>query len=131
MKSRCLTPSPQASRAAAALAALGLLAAGCGSSAATVDVPGGDAARGASLVDAYGCGSCHDIAGIKGADGHVGPPLHDFADRRTIAGELPNNLDNLVRWLRDPQAVEAGTLMPDLGLAKPQALDIAAYLYSH
>ena len=107
-----------------------LLGAGCGSQQA-VAVPGGDASRGATLIGAYGCGSCHDVAGIDAASGRIGPPLHDFADRRYIAGELPNNLDNLLRWLQDPQSVEPGTVMPDLGVGAPQARDIAAYLYSH
>jgi cytochrome c1 len=44
---------------------------------------------------------------------------------------LPNTPDNLVRWLRDPQAVSPQTIMPDLGLGEPQARDIAAYLYEH
>jgi cytochrome c2 len=128
---RCLTPFPQARLAAAILAVLALAAAGCGSSSPALRVPGGDASQGAELIGAYGCGSCHELAGIDGADGRVGPPLRDFADRRYIAGQLPNNLDNLLRWLQDPQKVEPGTVMPDLGLGKPQARDIAAYLYSH
>ena len=129
----CLTPFPQAGRAALVLGvlALALAGAGCGSSGAHVDVPGGDASRGASLIGAYGCGSCHQIAGIDGADGQIGPPLEHFAGRRYIAGRLPNDLGNLLRWLQDPQAVEPGTVMPDLGIAEPQARDIAAYLYDH
>ena len=65
-----------------------LAAAGCGATASTIDVPGGDASRGKQLVDAYGCGACHTIAGIHGADGEIGPSLEDFADRRYIAGRL-------------------------------------------
>jgi len=47
-----------------------------------------------------------------------------------IAGELPNVPDNLVRWIMNPPAIEPGTAMPDLGLSKQQARDIAAYLYT-
>jgi cytochrome c2 len=112
-------------------AGLSACAAGCGAAASHVDVPGGDASHAEALVDAYGCGSCHTIAGIDGADGEVGPPLEHFADRRYIAGRVPNTLDNLLRWLQDPQAVEPGSVMPDLGVAEPQARDLAAYLYSH
>ena len=108
-----------------------LAATGCGAGVTRIAVPGGDPSRGAQLMDAYGCGSCHTISGIDGADAKIGPPLVDFADRRLIAGRLPNTLSNLVRWLRDPQAVEPGTVMPDLGVATPQARDLAAYLYSH
>jgi cytochrome c1 len=70
------------------------------------------------------------IPGIAGATGTVGPPLTDFADRGYIAGELPNNGDNLIRWIMDPQGVEPGTAMPDLDVSERQARDIAAYLFT-
>jgi cytochrome c len=35
----------------------------------------------------------------------------------------------LVRSLQDPQAIEAGTLMPDVDVSPDEARDIAAYLY--
>lgn len=93
-------------------------------------VAGGDADRGARLVASYGCGSCHDIPGIPGARGRVGPPLTDFAERAYIAGALRNEPLSLVRWIRFPQQVEPGTAMPDLGVTEPHARDIAAYLYT-
>lgn len=111
--------------------ALVLTATGCGATATRIVVPGGDPGRGEQLVGSFGCGSCHTIAGIKGADGEIGPPLVDFADRRLIAGRIPNTLPNLLRWLENPQAVEPGTVMPDLGIEAPQARDLAAYLYAH
>ncbi len=91
---------------------------------------GGDAQRGATLIRAIGCGQCHVIPGVRGADGEVAPPLARFAQRTFIAGELPNTPDNLVRWLRDPPAIEPRTAMPALGLSEQQARDIAAYLYA-
>ncbi len=112
----------------AAVAAVG---AGCGGGRSVVAVLGGNADDAPKLIAAYGCGSCHTIAGVDGADGKVGPPLAHFADRRYIAGELPNTPENLVRWIMDPQAVEPGTVMPDLDVGEPQARDIAAYLYRH
>ena len=93
-------------------------------------VPGGDPARGAQLISAFGCGSCHVIPGVRGADGTVGPPLTDFSDRGYIAGELPNNADNLVRWIVDPPSVEPGTAMPNLDVTPSEARDIAAYLFT-
>ena len=113
------------------IAALVLTATGCGATATRVAVPGGDPDRGAQLVGAFGCGSCHTISGVEGADGEIGPSLVDFGDRRLIAGRIPNTLPNLLRWLENPQAVEPGTVMPDLGLEAPQARDLAAYLYAH
>jgi cytochrome c2 len=90
----------------------------------------GNPQRGEALIRNYGCGSCHTIPGIYTARGMVGPPLMFFSRRTMIAGELPNSPDNLVRWLRNPKAVEPGTAMPDLGLSNNQAQDIAAYLYT-
>lgn len=88
----------------------------------------GSPAQGRRLIVTYGCGSCHTIPGIYTARGVVGPPLYFFGRRTMIAGELPNSPENLVRWLRDPRAVEPATAMPALGLSEQQAQDIAAYL---
>jgi cytochrome c1 len=88
----------------------------------------GNPQHGRQLIVAYGCGSCHTIPGIYRARGLVGPPLYFFSRRTMIAGELPNNPDNLVRWLLNPKAVEPGTAMPAVGLNRQQAQDIAAYL---
>jgi cytochrome c1 len=88
----------------------------------------GDPDRGARLISAYGCGSCHVVPGVDGAKGLVGPPLTDFGRRSYIAGVLPNNADNLQHWIRDPQSVVPGNAMPDLGVPAVDARDIAAYL---
>ena len=117
-------------RRIAALLALAVLAAGCGKGTATSLVPGADPKQGARLIAHYGCGSCHEIAGIEGG-GRVGPSLHHFKDLRFIAGEIPNSPGNAVRWIMHPQRIEPGTIMPDLGVSEPEARDIAAYLYAH
>lgn len=91
---------------------------------------GGDPTRGRQLIAQYGCASCHTVPGAPGANGLVGPPLTRFGARSYIAGELPNNADNLQRWIRNPQSVEPGTAMPNLGVTAPDAKDIAAYLYT-
>jgi cytochrome c len=109
----------------------GLAAAGCGGSSGSVAIPGSHAGAGPQLIKAYGCGSCHTISGVHGADGEIGPALSHFSDRRTIAGKLANTPDNLVRWIMQPQAVEPGSVMPDMGVDRQDALDIAAYLYRH
>lgn len=116
----------------ALLGALALSAAGCGAEAVQRSpvVPFGDPAQGADAIGAYGCGACHEIPGIRRADGLVGPPLDKFGRRSFIAGELPNTPDNLVTWVMDPQQVEPGTAMPDLDVTEADARDIAAYLES-
>jgi cytochrome c2 len=93
-------------------------------------VEGGDTTRGKDAIEWYGCGSCHAIHGVNGADGRVGPPLIDFEERHFIAGELPNEPENLVLWIMDPQSVEPGTAMPDLDIPDEDARHIAAFLYS-
>jgi cytochrome c1 len=93
-------------------------------------VAGGDAARGEQRIVSYGCGSCHIIPGITGAHGRVGPPLTAFSERTYIAGALRNEPASLVRWIRFPQQVEPGTVMPTLGVTEEHARDIAAYLYT-
>lgn len=76
----------------------------------------------------YGCGSCHTIPGIRGADAMVGPPLTAWGRRVFISGRLPNNRENLVHWIMEPQAVEPGTAMPNLGVSEREARAMAAYL---
>lgn len=90
----------------------------------------GDPERGRALIDAYGCGACHVVPGVRGADALVGPPLTAWAERHSIAGELTNDPDALVRWISDPQSVEPGTAMPDVGVPEEEALHVAAYLYT-
>ncbi len=118
-------------RALSALALATLLSA-CTSSPAAPNWSnfGGDPDRGAVLVGRYSCGACHQIPGIAGANGLVGPPLGTFARRTVIAGVLPNTPSNLVQWLRHPQSVIPGNAMPDLALSDAQARDIAAFLYA-
>jgi len=86
--------------------------------------------RGAELISSYGCGSCHSVPGVDSAHGLTGPPLEKMALRAYIAGELPNSEDNMHRWIEDPQSVEPGTAMPDLGVSAHDAADITAYLYT-
>ncbi|HEU4629072.1 MAG TPA: hypothetical protein VFS08_04980 [Gemmatimonadaceae bacterium] len=93
-------------------------------------VPGGDAALGRAALERYGCGACHLVPGVRAARGMTGPPLTDFAHRAYVAGALPNEPDALVRWIMHPQAVEPGTVMPDLGVSEADARHIAAYLYT-
>lgn len=84
--------------------------------------------RGAHLIGQYGCGSCHTIPGINGADGLVGPPLTHWSRRSYIAGVLPNDPDNLAFWVQHPQKVVPGVDMPEMGIKEQDAQAIAAYL---
>ena len=93
-------------------------------------VPNGSPDRGRVAIRRYGCASCHTIPGIAGARGLVGPPLSQMASRVYIAGVLPNEPDNMIRWIENPPAVDDKTAMPNMGVSERDARDIAAYLYT-
>ena len=86
------------------------------------------AVAGAQHIQYYGCGSCHTIPGIPGADAHVGPPLTGLGDRSYIAGVLANNPANLSFWIQHPHTVHPGTAMPEMGIPAKDGDEIAAYL---
>jgi cytochrome c len=89
---------------------------------------GGEVARGAQVIVQYKCGSCHTIPNIPNADGVFGPPLNQIARRTILAGEFPNDPENLERWIESPTTMKPSTAMPDLGLSEKQARDTAAFL---
>jgi cytochrome c2 len=89
----------------------------------------GDPERGPALMRRYGCQTCHTIPGVVGANALVGPPLAGIASRSYIAGVLPNEPDNMIRWLENPRALDAQTAMPNVGVTPSDARHIAAYLY--
>jgi cytochrome c len=91
---------------------------------------GGEPSRGREAIQRYGCGTCHTVPGVDSASGMVGPPLTGIADRTYLAGQLPNNPDNMKRWIREPQSIEGGSAMPNLNVTEGDARDIAAYLYT-
>jgi putative membrane protein len=93
-------------------------------------LPNASPNRGRAAIAKYGCGSCHTIPGITGAEGLVGPPLGQIASRVYIAGVLPNDPDNMIRWIENPPGVDEKTAMPYMGVTPRDARDIAAYLYT-
>ena len=86
------------------------------------------------------CITCHSIAGTS-AVGVVGPNLTMVGSRPWIgAGASAMNHENMVEWIRNPEAVKPGTLMPGTrtaggglpptGLTDQQVRAVAAYLLS-
>lgn len=120
---------PRTAKAVALVALLTTALAGCGERSEASPATG-DPEAGAVLLAAHGCGSCHVIPGVVGAHGTVGPPLDAYGTRAFIAGRLPNQLQNLTRWIRTPQSVEPGTAMPNLPVNEAEARAMAAYLYT-
>ena len=128
------TPTPRlrlpshAARSGCALLCI-LLATGC-SKHERVKVEGGDPRQGLQLVRQYQCGACHAIPGVQGASGDAGPSLEHMGRLSYIAGRVPNQPANMVRWLRNPPELKPGTLMPVLGISDEEARHMAAYLYT-
>lgn len=124
---------PGRSSVLAALCASAVILAGCVGGRTEprfVVATGGNAERGAEILRVAACKSCHTIPGIKGAHGRIAPPLNFFSERSFIAGQVPNSPENLVQWILEPQSIEPGTAMPDVGLTDEEARDVAAYLYT-
>ena len=73
--------TPLRARPFLALLFLPLMLFGCGEEAESATAAlGGDKAQGAELTRQLGCGSCHVIPGIEGANGLVGPSLSQVGD---------------------------------------------------
>jgi cytochrome c oxidase subunit 2 len=88
----------------------------------------GDAATGQKLFATLPCVGCHTINGTA-AVGVVGPNLTHVAGRGFIAGGvLRNTTDEMTAWIKDPQAVKPGNVMPTLGLTDAQVGQLVAYL---
>lgn len=93
-------------------------------------IEGGNPKTGRNLIQSYGCGTCHTIAGIRGARGRVGPELRDYSQQHLLAGFLPNAPRYLIAWLMDPVALKPQTGMPAQGLTEEEARHVASYLYT-
>lgn len=74
------------------------------------------------------CSQCHTIRGTL-AGGAFGPELTHIGSRATIgAGVLPNTLENLQRWIRDPHQFKPGNKMPPHDLNDRDLAAVAEYL---
>lgn len=119
-----------------AAAAIALVLSGCDNltdrrvKEAAVLTNGGNARVGREEIRKYGCNSCHEISGVPGARGLIGPPLTNIEQRYYIAGELANTPNNLMSWIQHPHQIEPHTLMPEMGVSEQDSRDIAAYLYA-
>ncbi|HVI77315.1 MAG TPA: c-type cytochrome [Candidatus Acidoferrum sp.] len=91
---------------------------------------GGNARVGRTTIRKYGCYACHEIQGVPGAQGLIGPPLNGVSQRYYIAGEIANTPDNLMLWIQHPHQIEPHTAMPEMGVTEQDSRDIAAYLYT-
>jgi cytochrome c oxidase subunit II len=87
-----------------------------------------EVAEGKKQLISNSCGTCHRIEGTA-ANGTFGPDLSHFMDRQTLgAGVAANTETNLRNWLKDPQTMKPGCLMPNMKLDEKQVDQIVAYL---
>jgi cytochrome c2 len=91
---------------------------------------GGRSDAGKATIQRLGCGACHVIEGVSGADGAVGPALKGLAARVEVTGKLPADPTSLIAWIRRPQEISPGVGMPDIAMSEQDARDLAAYLYA-
>jgi cytochrome c oxidase subunit 2 len=85
-------------------------------------------AEGRQIFQSQSCISCHVVRGTA-AQGKFGPDLTHFMSRDTLAsGAADNTPANLKLWIKDPDYVKPGCLMPAMQLSDNQIDKIAAYL---
>jgi cytochrome c oxidase subunit II len=83
---------------------------------------------GRDVFFATSCVNCHTISGTT-AQGKFGPDLTHLMSRDTLAaGTAPNTPDTLRAWVRDPQTLKEGALMPNMQLSDTELDQIVAYL---
>jgi cytochrome c oxidase subunit 2 len=71
-----------------------------------------DAELGRDIFLTKACVACHAIAGTPAA-GAIGPTLTRYGARPWVgAGAARNTLDNVQQWIRDPESLKPGVLMP-------------------
>ena len=76
------------------------------------------------------CVNCHTVSGTA-ATGTFGPDLSHLMSRQTLgSGVVPNTLENLRAWVKDPQAIKQGNLMPNMQLNSRELDEIVHYLSS-
>ena len=77
---------------------------------------------------ANSCVNCHTIRGTS-AQGAFGPDLTHLMSRQTLAsGARLNTTETLRAWVRDPQRLKIGCLMPNMQMTDTEVDQIVSYL---
>jgi cytochrome c oxidase subunit 2 len=88
------------------------------------------ARAGRDLFLSQTCINCHRVRGTPAA-GTYAPDLTHLMSRQTLAsGVVPNNREQLRKWVIDPQQLKDGCLMPAFGLSDRQVEQLVGYLES-
>src|SRR6201987_5480175 len=84
--------------------------------------------QGQRIFETTACINCHRVSGTV-ADGRFGPDLTHLMSRDTIApGAVPNTPEQLKLWIRNPDAIKPGSLMPAMQLSEKDLDALTAYL---
>ena len=85
-------------------------------------------AQGRHIFESTACVNCHTIAGTD-AKGKFGPDLTHLMTRTTLAsGAIANTQENLRTWIKDPDAIKPGCLMPAMQMSEEEVDAVTAYL---
>jgi cytochrome c oxidase subunit 2 len=85
-------------------------------------------AEGRRVFESTACVNCHTVAGTN-AHGKFGPDLTHLMSRGTIAsGAALNTQADLRLWIKDPDAIKPGSLMPAMQMSDPEIDAVTAYL---
>jgi cytochrome c oxidase subunit 2 len=88
------------------------------------------AAAGKRVFETTACINCHTIRGTA-ANGRFGPDLTHVMSRVTIAsGAAENTPENLRLWLKDPNAIKPGSLMPAMKVSDAELDALVRYMQS-
>jgi cytochrome c oxidase subunit 2 len=86
------------------------------------------AIAGKHVFETTACINCHAISGTV-ANGRFGPDLTHLMSRTTIAsGAAQNTADNLRLWIKTPDAVKPGSLMPAMQLSDADLDSLVQYM---
>jgi cytochrome c oxidase subunit II len=76
------------------------------------------------------CVNCHTVSGTP-AVGTFGPDLSHLMSRARLgSGVIRNTSDNLRAWVKDPQAIKPGNMMPNMQLNPLELDEVVTYLSS-
>jgi cytochrome c oxidase subunit II len=85
-------------------------------------------AAGRRIFETTACLNCHSINGTVG-NGRFGPDLTHLMSRTTIAaGASLNTPENLRLWIKNPDALKRGSLMPAMQLSESDLNELVEYL---
>lgn len=88
------------------------------------------AIAGRRVFESTACINCHTVRGTA-ANGRFGPDLTHVMSRATLAsGAAENTPENLRRWLRDPESIKPGSLMPTMQLSEGELDTLVRYMQS-